>query len=250
MIKLLKKIYYFSICLFLVSCSGNYNFAWFAINPWHSQGSSNIHFLIGGLWTTIWISFVSLFLASLLGLFVTLPHLSSNKYFKYLNIGYVEIFRAIPVLVLLLWIYYGLPSIFGGSLSFNPFVAGVITLVLHESAFISEIYRSGIQAIKKGQIEAAKSLGLNSTLVFIKVTLPQAIRIITPALLNQGIYILKMSSLISVIGLSDLTRRANELIVTTYRPLEIYSFLVLEYLVLVLIASFVVRKIEKKFQIK
>jgi His/Glu/Gln/Arg/opine family amino acid ABC transporter permease subunit len=250
LIKLLKKIYYFSICLFLVSCSGNYNFAWFAINPWHSQGSSNIHFLIGGLWTTIWISFVSLFLASLLGLFVTLPHLSSNKYFKYLNIGYVEIFRAIPVLVLLLWIYYGLPSIFGGSLSFNPFVAGVITLVLHESAFISEIYRSGIQAIKKGQIEAAKSLGLNSTLVFIKVTLPQAIRIITPALLNQGIYILKMSSLISVIGLGDLTRRANELIVTTYRPLEIYSFLVLEYLVLVLIASFVVRKIEKKFQIK
>jgi polar amino acid transport system permease protein len=193
---------------------------------------------------------VSLFLSSLLGLFVTLPHLSSNKYFKYLNIGYVEIFRAIPVLVLLLWIYYGLPSIFGGSLSFNPFVAGVITLVLHESAFISEIYRSGIQAIKKGQIEAAKSLGLNSTLVFIKVTLPQAIRIITPALLNQGIYILKMSSLISVIGLGDLTRRANELIVTTYRPLEIYSFLVLEYLVLVLIASFVVRKIEKKFQIK
>ncbi len=250
MIKLLKKIYYFSICLFLVSCSGNYNFAWFAINPWHSQGSSNIHFLIGGLWTTIWISFVSLFLASLLGLFVTLPHLSSNKYFKYLNIGYVEIFRAIPVLVLLLWIYYGLPSIFGGSLSFNPFVAGVITLVLHESAFISEIYRSGIQAIKKGQIEAAKSLGLNSTLVFIKVTLPQAIRIITPALLNQGIYILKMSSLISVIGLGDLTRRANELIVTTYRPLEIYSFLVLEYLVLVLIASFIVRNIEKKFQIK
>jgi len=250
LIKLLKKIYYFFICLFLVSCSGNYNFAWFAINPWHSQGSSNIQFLIGGLGTTILISFVRLFLASLLGLFVTLPHLSSNKYFKYLNIGYVEIFRAIPVLVLLLWIYYGLPSIFGGSLSFNPFVAGVITLVLHESAFISEIYRSGIQAIKKGQIEAAKSLGLNSTLVFIKVTLPQAIRIITPALLNQGIYILKMSSLISVIGLSDLTRRANELIVTTYRPLEIYSFLVLEYLFLVLIASFVVRKIEKKFQIK
>jgi len=202
------------------------------------------------LWTTIWISLVSLFLSALVGLLVTLPHLSPNKYFKYLNLAYVEIFRAIPVLVLLLWIYYGLPSIFGGSLSFNPFVAGVITLVLHESAFISEIYRSGIQAIKKGQVEAAKSLGLNPTLVFIKVILPQAIRIITPALLNQGIYILKMSSLISVIGLGDLTRRANELIVTTYRPLEIYSFLVLEYLVLVLIASFVVRKIERKFQIK
>ena len=84
-----------------------------------------------------------------------------------------------------------MPSIFGGGLSFNPFVAGVITLVLHESAFISEIYRSGIQAIKKGQIEAARSLGLKPSLVFLKVTLPQAIRIVTPALMNQGIYILK-----------------------------------------------------------
>jgi polar amino acid transport system permease protein len=236
--------------LSISSCAGNYNFAWFAINPFHSQGSSNIEFLIGGLLTTISVSLVSLVLAAILGLIVTLPNLSSRKLLRYLNITYVEIFRAIPVLVLLLWIYYGLPSIFGGSLSFNPFVAGVITLVLHESAFISEIYRSGIQAIKKGQIEAAKSLGLNETLVFMKIVFPQAVRIITPALLNQGIYILKMSSLISVIGLGDLTRRANELIVTTYRPLEIYSFLVLEYLILVIFASYLVRRIEKKFQIK
>ena len=240
----------FLLSFFLTGCSGNYNFAWFAINPFHSQGSSNIEFLIGGLFTTISVSLISLILAAILGLIVTLPNLSSKKSLRYLNITYVEIFRSIPVLVLLLWIYYGLPSIFGGSLSFNPFVAGVITLVLHESAFISEIYRSGIQAIKKGQIEAAKSLGLNQSLVFIKIVLPQAIRIITPALLNQGIYILKMSSLISVIGLGDLTRRANELIVTTYRPLEIYSFLVLEYLLLVLLASYFVRKIEKKFEIK
>ena len=245
------KIFLFFLLSFILSgCSGNYTFAWFAINPLHSQGLSNIEFLIGGLFTTISVSLVSLILAAILGLIVTLPNLSSRKSLKYLNIAYVEIFRAIPVLVLLLWIYYGLPSIFGGSLSFNPFVAGVITLVLHESAFISEIYRSGIQAIKKGQIEAAKSLGLNQSLVFIKVVLPQAVRIITPALLNQGIYILKMSSLISVIGLGDLTRRANELIVTTYRPLEIYSFLVLEYLILVLLASYSVRRIEKKFEIK
>ena len=246
----MKILIFCLLSLSISSCSGNYNFAWFAINPFHSQGSSNIEFLIGGLLTTISVSLVSLVLAAILGLIVTLPNLSSRKSLRYLNITYVEIFRAIPVLVLLLWIYYGLPSIFGGSLSFNPFVAGVITLVLHESAFISEIYRSGIQAIKKGQIEAAKSLGLNETLVFIKIVLPQAVRIITPALLNQGIYILKMSSLISVIGLGDLTRRANELIVTTYRPLEIYSFLVLEYLILVIFASYLVRRIEKKFQIK
>jgi len=244
------KNFFIFIVIFLPGCSGNYNFAWFSINPFHSQGSSNIEFLLGGLLTTISVSIVSLILAAILGLIVTLPTLSTKKSINYINITYVEIFRSIPVLVLLLWIYYGLPSIFGGSLSFNPFVAGVITLVLHESAFISEIYRSGIQAINKGQVEAAKALGLNKSLVFFKIVLPQAIRIITPALLNQGIYILKMSSLISVIGLSDLTRRANELIVTTYRPLEIYTFLVLEYLVLVLIASYFVRKIEKRFEIK
>lgn len=246
---MIKNLFIF-IVIFLPGCSGNYNFAWFSINPFHFQGSSNIEFLLGGLLTTISVSIVSLILAAILGLIVTLPTLSTKKSINYINITYVEIFRSIPVLVLLLWIYYGLPSIFGGSLSFNPFVAGVITLVLHESAFISEIYRSGIQAINKGQVEAAKALGLNKSLVFFKIVLPQAIRIITPALLNQGIYILKMSSLISVIGLSDLTRRANELIVTTYRPLEIYTFLVLEYLVLVLIASYFVRKIEKRFEIK
>ena len=246
---MIKNLFIFIVIL-LPGCSGNYNFAWFSINPFHSQGSSNIEFLLGGLLTTISVSIVSLILAAILGLIVTLPTLSTKKSINYINITYVEIFRSIPVLVLLLWIYYGLPSIFGGKLSFNPFVAGVITLVLHESAFISEIYRSGIQAINKGQVEAAKALGLNKSLVFFKIVLPQAIRIITPALLNQGIYILKMSSLISVIGLSDLTRRANELIVTTYRPLEIYTFLVLEYLVLVLIASYFVRKIEKRFEIK
>ena len=123
-------------------------------------------------------------------------------------------------------------------------------LTIYTSAFIAENVRAGISSVSKGQIEAARSLGLKPSLVFLKVTLPQAIRIITPALMNQGIYILKMSSLISVIGLGDLTRRANELIVTTYRPLEIYSFLVLEYLVLILIASFLVRKLEKKFEIK
>jgi polar amino acid transport system permease protein len=246
----MKKFIVLFLPFFLSSCAGSYNFAWFSINPFHPQGLSNIEFLIGGLWTTIWVSFISLILAAIVGLIITLPTFSSKKTINALNVIYVEIFRAIPVLVLLLWIYYGLPSIFGGSLSFNPFVAGVITLVLHESAFISEIYRSGIEAVKKGQIEAARSLGLKPSLVFLKVTLPQAIRIITPALMNQGIYILKMSSLISVIGLGDLTRRANELIVTTYRPLEIYSFLVLEYLALILIASFFVRRLENKFRIK
>ena len=245
----MRNLFFLLLIIPLTSCGKN-ELNWLILSPNNVEGLTNLKFLLSGLTTTIFISVVSIIISMILGFIVAVPSLAKNKFLTYLNIGYVEIVRAIPLLVLILWIYYGLPSIFGGSLSFNPFVAGVITLVLHESAFISEIYRSGIQAIKKGQIEAAKSLGLNQSLVFIKIVLPQAIRIITPALLNQGIYILKMSSLISVIGLGDLTRRANELIVTTYRPLEIYSFLVLEYLILVLLASYFVRRIEKKFEIK
>ena len=97
----MKIFIFFLLSLSLSSCSGNYNFAWFAINPFHSQGSSNIEFLIGGLLTTISVSLVSLVLAAILGLIVTLPNLSSRKSLRYLNITYVEIFRAIPVLVLL-----------------------------------------------------------------------------------------------------------------------------------------------------
>ena len=86
---------------FLTSCAGTYNFAWFSINPFHPQGSSNIEFLIGGLWTTIWISLVSLILAAILGLIVTLPNFSSKKSIRSINLIYVEIFRALGVLILI-----------------------------------------------------------------------------------------------------------------------------------------------------
>jgi len=107
----MKRFILLFSAFFLTSCAGTYNFAWFSINPFHPQGSSNIEFLIGGLWTTIWISLVSLIIAAILGLIVTLPNFSSKKSIRSINLIYVEIFRAIPVLVLLLWIYYGLPSI-------------------------------------------------------------------------------------------------------------------------------------------
>ena len=171
---------------------------------------------------------------------------SSNSLIKYINIGYTEIIRAIPVLVMILWVYYGLPVLF--NLNFSAFVAGIIALSVCESPFISEIFRSGIEAVPKGQKEAGSSLGLNPAQKFILITLPQAIKIILPALGNQFVYMLKMSSLVSIIGLNELTRKANELVVSQYRPLEIYTFLVLEYLVLILFVSFLVRRLEKKLK--
>jgi polar amino acid transport system permease protein len=154
--------------------------------------------------------------------------------------------RAVPVLVLILWVYYGLPALSGITLS--VFWAGVFALALSDSAFQAEIFRGGIQSIARGQYEAAQSVSLNYRDTMRFVILPQAIRRILPALGNQLVYMLKMSSLVSVIGMQELTRKANELSVSEYRPLEIYTVLVLEYLVLILVVSAFVRRLERRMQ--
>ena len=152
--------------------------------------------------------------------------------------------RAIPILVLILWVYYGLPVVAG--IAINTFWAGVLALALSDSAFEAEIFRAGIQSIGKGQTEAAQAMGLNRFQTMRLVILPQALRRILPPLANQFAYMLKMSALVSVIGMQELTRRANELVVTEYRPLEIYTVLVLEYLVLILAVSQCVRWLERR----
>ena len=125
-------------------------------------------------------------------------------------------------------------------------MSGVLSLALSDSAFEAEVFRAGIQSVPKGQTEAALACGLTPGQVMWLIVLPQAIRRVLPALGNQFIYVLKMSSLLSVIGYPELTRRANELTVTEYRPLEIYTILVVEYLVLVLVASAGVRWMERR----
>ena len=162
------------------------------------------------------------------------------------NRTYVEIVRAVPILVLILWVYYGLPALSG--ITLNVFWAGVLALALSDSAFQAEIFRAGIQSIARGQYEAAQSISLNYRDTMRYVILPQAIRRILPALGNQLVYMMKMSSLVSVIGLQELTRKANELVVSEYRPLEIYTILVLEYLVLILIVSAGVRWLERRLK--
>jgi polar amino acid transport system permease protein len=134
----------------------------------------------------------------------------------------------------------------GLNIPIDPFWGAAITLAISDSAFTAEIYRGGIQSIEKGQTEAAKTVGLNYLQTMRYVILPHALRRILPPLANQFIYIVKMSAFASVIGMQELTRRANEVVVSEYRPLEIYSLLILEYLVLVLIISSGVRWLERK----
>ena len=241
---------YFSLILilFLFGCTNNYNWGWYILNPKLENGYSNLQFLLSGLSITVSISILSIFFSLLLGFFISLLSLNNLKIFKWINLIYIEIFRSIPLLVLLLWVYYGLPVLFG--ISFGPFVAGIISLSLSDSAFEAEIFRAGLQSVSKGQKDAAKSIGLNKYQEMRHVILPQALRIILPAIGNQFVYVLKMSSLVSIIGIADLTRKANELVTTTYRPLEIYTFLILEYLILILLVSYFVRKLENKLKYK
>ena len=235
------------LVLFFTGCAANtnsYTWGWYIFNPFLDKGASNIEFLAGGLTATLLVSVCAIVLSVLIGALMALAALSKRKGLQTLARFYVEIFRAIPLLVLLLWVFYGLPVVLG--LQLGVFVAGVLSLALSDSAFEAEVFRAGIQSVPKGQVEAAKSLGLSWIQQMRFIVAPQAIKVILPALGNQFIYVVKMSSLISVIGLPELTRRANELNVNEYRPLEIYSFLVIEYLLLILCISWLVRKLEVK----
>ena len=232
------------LMLFLSGCSDNWG--WYVVNPYSKSGWINLKFLMSGYYFTLLLSFTSIFISIAVGLLVALPGLSKNPWLRNFNRVYVEIVRSVPILVLILWVYYGLPPMTG--LEINVFWAGVIALALSDSAFQAEIFRAGIQSIDRGQYEASHSISLNYKDTMRFVILPQAIRRILPALGNQLVYMLKMSSLVSVIGMQELTRKANELVVTEYRPLEIYTILVLEYLVLILIVSAGVRWLERRLK--
>ncbi|WP_254055098.1 amino acid ABC transporter permease [Kiloniella sp. EL199] len=237
-----KQIIPLPLILLLSGCSGDYTWGWYVVDPTKLAGQNNIQFLIGGLSDTIQMSVVAIFISMTTGLLVCLPGISSNKYLRAINMAYVAVFRSIPVLVMILWTYYGLPVALG--IDLGLFAAGVIALAICDSPFQAEIFRAGIQSIDIGQHEAAESMGLTYFQKMRLIILPQAIRKIIPPLANQFVYMLKMSSLASVIGYSELTRRATELVVNEYRQLEIYSFLILEYLVLILVVTYFVRKLE------
>ena len=230
--------------ILLSGCSANWG--WYVVNPAIPKGMSNLEFLVSGLSYTVLLSVTAISISVVVGLLIALPGLAANRYLRGINRVYVEGMRAIPILVLILWVYYGLPQVAGFTLT--AFWAGVIALAVSDSAFEAEIFRAGIQSIYKGQFEASHSISLNYTDTMRFVILPQAIRRILPALGNQLVYMLKMSSLVSIIGMQELTRKANELVVTEYRPLEIYTVLLLEYLVLILIISAGVRWLERRMQ--
>ncbi len=231
-----------TLSVLLSGCAGQLQ--WYVVSPMTEAGRANLLFMLGGLKYTILLSMTAIIISVIIGLLVALPGLSRNPFARGFNRVYVEIVRAVPLLVLILWVYYGLPIMLG--ITINVFWAGVVALALSDSAFEAEIFRAGIQSIDRGQLEASDSLGLGYIDRMRYIVLPQALRRVLPPLGNQLVYMLKMSSLVSVIGMEELTRRANEMVTAEYRPLETYTVLILEYLVLILVVSAGVRWLERR----
>lgn len=183
-----------------------------------------------GLGMTLYISTISMACALVLGLLLALCSLSRLAPVRLLAHVYVQVFRGIPLLVFIIWMYYGVSMVVG--INFNPTAAGILCFTLQYGSWLSETYRSGIQAVGRGQREAAASLGLTDTQAFISVVLPQAIRIVLPSIANIFVGLIKDSSLVSVIGVFELMRQAQLAASLTFRPFEFYTVTAAVYIVL------------------
>ena len=184
-------------------------------------------FLMSGLQMTLIISAMTLILAMILGLIIALMDMSRFAPLRWVGISIGEVIRNTPILVQLLWVYYVLPIVFG--VGIGGVAALIIGLSVYQASFISEVYRAGIQAVPKGHREAAQVLGLTSVQSFRRIVLPQAIRMTLPPLASNFVQLIKFSSLGAVISVSEITRRGMELSASTFRPLEIFTFIAVVY---------------------
>jgi len=218
-------------------------------------------FVSDGIVVTISTTIVSFILILITGLIAALARLSRSRLISGLATVYVEVVRGIPLLVQLLFWYFAFPSVIqtlGARINFQPFkdyqanpiAMAILGLTFCYAAYMSEVYRAGIQSISKGQMEAARSLGMNYIQAMRYVIMPQALRVILPPVGNDLISLLKDSSLVSVVAVADITRRGREFMAANFNPIETWSMIALLYLVLTLFTARVVTWIEKKTKLE
>jgi len=214
-------------------------------------------FIRDGLVVTVSVTLASFVFVLLVGMLGGLGRLSSNRAVNLIASLYVEIVRGIPLLVQLIWWYFAFPVLIqklGGALHVqalaeyraNAIVLAVVGLVFCYGAYMSEIYRAGIQSIPKGQMEAARSLGMSYFQAMRHVVMPQALRVILPPVGNEFISLLKDSSLVSVVAVADMTRRGREFMSVHFNPIEVWTIVALLYLVMTLFSARVVSWLERK----
>ena len=214
-------------------------------------------FVSDGIWVTLQTTIISFLLVMVVGLLGGLGRISKNKLINGLATIYVEVIRGVPLLVQLLFWYFAFPSVvqgIGESLNIeafknylaNPIGMAILGLTFCYAAYMSEIYRAGIISIPKGQMEAARSLGMSHIQAMRYIILPQAVRVILPPVGNEFISLLKDSSLVSVVAVADMTRRGREFMSANFIPVETWMMIALLYLVMTLFSARIVSWIEKK----
>lgn len=196
---------------------------------------------------TLELAVVSLVIAMFVGLGSCLMNISRFRVLHWISQGYINIFRGTPLLVQAFFFYFGVPKAFGFTL--NVFVAGVIALSLNAGAYLSEIFRSGIEAIPHGQMEAARSLGMPRRTAMLKIILPQAIRIVIPSVANQWIISLKDTSIISCIGLAELTMMGSQIVARTYMSFEVWICVGAFYFIIIYALSKLSKFLEKRLSL-
>lgn len=204
----------------------------------------SVPYLLKGIPYTLLISFGGLFIGFVIGIVMGLLSISRSRLLRWPATAYIEIFRGTPILVQVLFIFYGLPDIVGGPI--NALTAGIAAIALNSGAYISEVVRGGVQSIDKGQTEAGLSLGLSRSQTFWSVVWPQALRRMIPPLGNQAIVSIKDTSLFSVIGVGELVRQGQIYIATTFTAFEVYFMVALMYLAITLTLSFLLRLVERR----
>jgi len=216
---------------------GNFSFDWQA--AW-----SAVPILLKGVPVTLEISFAGLLLGFVIGMFAGLMRLSRHMILRWPAIAYVELFRGTPVIVQVLFIYYGLPSAVGEPIP--ALAAAIAAIAFNSGAYISEIVRGGVQSIAKGQREAGFSLGLSKVQTFYYVLWPVAFRRMIPALGNQSIISVKDTSIFTIIGVTELVQQGRIYIANTFNSLETYFMVAMLYLIITLTMTMILRFIESR----
>jgi polar amino acid transport system permease protein len=216
-----------------------------------------LNFVSDGVLVTLEVTAISFFMVVIMGLIGGLGRLSKNRLIYGIASLYVEFVRGIPLLVQLMFWYYAMPALiqnigqqanieFLASFRAEPVTMAIFGITFCYSAYMSEIYRAGIQSIPKGQIEAARSLGMNYFQTMRYVILPQAVRVILPPVGNEFISLLKDSSLTSVVAVADLTRRGREFMGGAFIVFPTWIMVALLYLILTLFSARIVALLEKR----
>jgi polar amino acid transport system permease protein len=211
-------------------------FSWSAI-------AGGLPYLLEGAGLTVMISAVAMVVATLLGLVLAALSQTPGRLGRHLVGAYVEVFRNTPLLIQIFIVYFGLPQL---GLKLSPFLSGLSALVFYAAAYNTEIFRAGLEAVPRGQLEAARSLGLSAVATLRWIAVPQALRISFPALGNNLVSLVKNSSLVSTIGMVELMFVANDISFNNFRTFEIYGTTAVIYVALVLALTRLLRVAERR----